>query len=412
VKTLIISSLLAACAGGAVGAGLGYQHYGAAIERFGPFSIGEPLSIAETRQLLEQQRVKKVPKIEVVGGNIYDFGVMRRNAKATHSFTIKNVGDGPLDLRVTGSTCKCTVGTLRNGTLAPGESTVVDMEWEAKTTSRTFGQSATLKTTDPTQGELSLEVRGTVVDLIDAEPASWNLGDVAASGEIELQTTLYNHSQSPIKITDVSWLDPKFQSISEIEFVSREITAEDPPAHQSASEAYDLKIVVAAGVPQGPLNQRLRIDYRNRGDDEEFPPLELVLTGRAVSAISFLGGPRLAGEDSGRYRLNMGLVEPGTQAEEKVYVVLRGPHRDATTLSIGPIDPEDVLEAELGEATTRGEMKVIPLTVRTKKTAPEVTRTGQAGTEAGTITLESDNPEVAATTLNVIFRVGRPRDSL
>lgn len=394
--------------GGAIGTGLGYRNYGNVDSHFGPFRGDALMAVDEIREMLEVRRAAGVPQVEVVDGSSFDFGVMRRNAQSTHVFKVKNVGDGPLELRVTGSTCKCTVGTLKNSKLAPGESTEVELEWTAKTSGKTFGQSATLQTNDPTQGEVSLEVRGNVIDLIAAEPAAWNLGDVAATEPIELRTTLFNHAAAPIIITKVQWLDEDFADSSEITFEQRKISAEEAGLHKNASEAFDVFVRVDPQAVLGTLNKRLRVEYRNRGEEDLHPPIELVLSGRVVGELSILGGAKLIGSETGNFRLKLGQAGVGEVIEEKIYIVLRGSKRDTAKLKVGSIEPEDGLEAEVGDGDQRGEITIFPLTIRTKPDAPEMVRGGQVDVEPGRISIKSDDPEVAPIAVDVLFRVGKP----
>lgn len=408
MKAALVVVGVALIAGGAIGTSLGYRNYGNLESHFGPFRAETPISVGKIREILEERSEAGVPKAEVVGGNSFDFGVMRRNAKATHVFEIKNVGDGPLKLEVTGSTCKCTVGTLDASELAPGETTEVELEWTAKTSGKMFGQSANLKTNDPTQSELSLEVRGQVIDLIAAEPSAWNVGDVAATEPIEVRTTLYNHADVPIVITKIQWLDQAFAESSEVDVQRREVSAEEAGIHKSATEAYDVLVKVEPQAVQGRLNKRLRVEYRNRGEDDIHPPIEIVLTGRVVGELSLLGGANLVGVESGDVRLKLGQASVGEVLEEKIYLVFRGAKRKTAELKIGAIDPAEGLEAEIGKGSERGEMTVFPLTVRTKLSAPEMVRGGQVDAEPGRITIESEDPEVAPLVVNVLFRIGKP----
>ena len=180
------------------------------------------------------------------------------------------------------------------------------------------------------------------------------------------------------------------------------------PRAPEALEAIDVRASIPVGTAQGALNKRLRIEYRDRGDDEMHPPLELVLTGRIVGPLSVLGGAKLSGTERGVARLTLGRVDPGKVAEEKIYVVLRGPERDTVKLNIGVVDPSDALEVELGESTLRGEMRLFPLTIRTKASALEMDRSGENGSLPGTITVESDDAEVASISIGVLFRIGKP----
>lgn len=406
MKAAILFPVLSLIVGSAIGATVAYQQYGWPVSEFGPFSSARPLAPDDAESYLSERRVAGKPQLEVVGGPQHDFGVMRRNAESRHAFTIKNVGTAPLEMAVVGSTCKCTVGKLEQQSLAPGETTQVNMEWTAKTMSRQFRQSASLQTNDPTAGEVQLIVEGLVVDLVDAEPQAWNVGDIEANQPIELQTTLYNHADEPIEITAARWADEAFDKLSEVDFQTRPVSAGTDGAHAEATEAIDVKIRIAPGTRLGPLHRTLRIHYRTAGGSEDHPPLELVLTGRVVGPLSLLGGSQLGGRESGRYVLNMGRAGLGEPNVEKIHVVLRGEFKDSATLRVGQVEPAEALEAELGKPTSRGSMTLIPLEVRVRPDAPEMERTGKTEDDYGLVVVESDNPEVAPIRLKVTFRVG------
>lgn len=407
MKWALILIVIAVAGGMVIGSSQSHRAYSVPEENFGSLTLRGSERIGALEIEVKKAEQLGAPKLEVIGGNEYDFGVMMRNAKGKHVFTIKNVGTGKLVVEVAGSTCKCTVGTLENGVLEPGESTVVDMEWEAKTNSRTFGQSATLKTNDPSQHEVSLIVKGEVVEMVAAEPVSWNLGDIATTSPIELRTTLYSYSEDPISMGMPRWFDEEIGRLSKIKVEPRAVDPKIDGSHSEAKQAFDVFVTVSPGLVQGLLNHALRIDY-DTADPYDHPPLEVVLTGRIVGAISVMGSSKLKETEKGVNVLLLGQAKKGDVIEEKVHILLRGPHRDETTLKVGTIDAGNALEAELGEPTTRGAMRVYPLVIRTKADAPEVEYTGRSEGEIATVMIESDRPEVAPMRLGVVFRIGDP----
>lgn len=410
MKAAILYPALALAAGSAIGAMLGYNQYGRQVDKFGPFSSDNRMSVAEVDAYLASRRAAGSPKVEVIGEREHDFGVMQRDAQSSHQFVIKNVGTAPLEMAVTGSTCKCTVGKLEKESLAPGESTVVNLEWSAKTTSGTFGQSATLRTNDPETGELQLVVRGNVVDTVAVEPESWNIGDVEAGEPIELTTVLYNHSDQPLEIVDARWADDDFNASSTIQFESRSTDPERDGVHRGAREAFDFVIHIAPGARQARIHQRLRIDYRTVDDSTKHPPVELVLTGRTVDALSVLGGSRLTTHHNGAYQLRVGHAKKGEEKAEKVHVVLRGPFKDSAQLAITQVEPAEAIEAELGEPISRNSMTLLPLTVRIRGDAPVIDRSGKHEDDYGFVVVDSDNPTIAPIRIRLTFAVGTPAD--
>ena len=91
-----------------IGLGCGWYSYQArygGVAQFGPFSSDRELSAKEVA-LVDRSPVTEVPRIEVVGGEEFDFGVMEPGGERTHAFVVRNVGTAPLELEIIGSTCK------------------------------------------------------------------------------------------------------------------------------------------------------------------------------------------------------------------------------------------------------------------------------------------------------------------
>src|SRR5262245_19382233 len=63
-------------------------------------------------------------RIEVDEPN-FKFGAMQRGTHKSHEFTIRNIGQSPLKLRVGGTSCKCTLGEVSEKPLPPNETTKV-----------------------------------------------------------------------------------------------------------------------------------------------------------------------------------------------------------------------------------------------------------------------------------------------
>src|SRR5262245_23470653 len=51
----------------------------------------------------------------------YNFGTMQQGRQKSHTFVFKNLGASPLTLHVGKPTCKCTVGSVTDKPIPPGE---------------------------------------------------------------------------------------------------------------------------------------------------------------------------------------------------------------------------------------------------------------------------------------------------
>ena len=110
------------------------------------------------------------PKLELVGQPVYNFGTMPKHAKSSHTWEIKNLGPGPLQVWLLESSCSCTVAKLEKKKgisdevqatveVPPGQSTPIEVSWETREWN-SFAQTATLGTNDPEQRSLTLAIRG------------------------------------------------------------------------------------------------------------------------------------------------------------------------------------------------------------------------------------------------------------
>jgi hypothetical protein len=122
-------------------------------------------------------------KVEVVNGPDLDFGTMVKGSKRNHKFILKNVGDEEVRVWYMSSTCKCTVGKLDKKTLAPDESTEVDLEWTVEGLLDEFAQTATIGTSAVDQEEIKLTIHGRVGQNYVFDPPSQVISDFLSNAE-------------------------------------------------------------------------------------------------------------------------------------------------------------------------------------------------------------------------------------
>ncbi|QDT11459.1 DUF1573 domain-containing protein [Planctomycetes bacterium K23_9] len=133
-----------------------------------PFGVPDHLREKYDRKvehLVQQEQAARAPgakPVARVSASTHDFGLLDPHSTASHSFTVYNDGDSPLELDVYDSTCKCTVGKLRQKFVDPGDNTQVTLTWNTGYKDDDYKQSVTLMTNDPRKKMLSLSVLGTV----------------------------------------------------------------------------------------------------------------------------------------------------------------------------------------------------------------------------------------------------------
>jgi len=382
---------------------------------FGPFKPGKREVPVRSEIANRELSPDQMPKIEVIGGEQFDFGVMEPGAEGKHSFVVRNVGKGPLELEVAGSTCKCTVGSLKDATLEPGEQTEIDLTWVTKSVGEEFGQSAILKTNDPTRGELNLVIRGRVISSMTMVPRTFSFGDVESGETIVLESVIYSFSKTPIVAVKHSFSNPDItqRSTFHVEEVSVESTGNQE--YKSATQAFKLRIEIAPGLRQGPLRDNFSfgfvpksaIDDAGNYDDEVLFQFNAETTGKIVGAITLLESRRVFNGESG-YFYTMGEVDPKSDTPYRANIMLRGPKRDSTKLSIGDVKPAGILRAELGEPVGRSSTVLIPLTLSIDPAAEPIDRMGRGTDDYGVVTIQTDDPTMSPLELKVRFKVPTP----
>jgi hypothetical protein len=405
---------------GIVGLGLGlglacgwfaYQSKFGGPAEFGPYSSGAK-RVKMATVAIRPAEPGKAPKIEVVGGETFDFGVMEPGGRGNHSFVVRNVGEGPLELEIAGSTCKCTVGTLSDSTLAPGGETTIDLTWEAKTSSEEFGQSAILKTNDPSRGELNLIVRGRVINTMTMVPRNLSFGDTESGTPIVLESTIYSFNKTAIVPVGQTFSDPAMTQ--KAKFQIEEVPVETTPseAYATAKQAFKLKIEIAPGLRQGAIRENLSLDFApaDAVDDQgEYDPdlsfrFVAETAGTIVGAIAFVESRRMFNGESG-YIFTIGEFNPGSDKPVRANILLRGANRESMKLVLGEIEPAGVLRAELGEPLGRSNTVLVPLTLWVDPAAGPIELMGRGNDDYGSLWIRPDDPDQSPVRLKVRFAV-------
>ncbi len=143
-----------------------------------PFLPAEFEAITSAQERQRQQEIaaqETRPKVEFVNERIFDFGSMERLSKQKHTFLIKNVGNAPLFMKVRRTTCKCTISSLDDQAIQPGETGDVTVEWTGKTLTPEpdFKQGVEIETNDPENELISLVIYGYVTETVRACLLSW-----------------------------------------------------------------------------------------------------------------------------------------------------------------------------------------------------------------------------------------------
>ena len=423
MKNLVLCFLLPAFFG--IGAAwlINHANYGYRDAKFGPFGMDDTVTIANLGEhvRLDAEGTQGVGRLELVGEPTFDFGVMTPGKEGEHRFTIRNVGDGPLSLRVGASTCKCTLGELTKTSLEPSEETEITLTWTPKAGQPVFKQTAELISNDPAQPAIALHIVGKVISDFELSPMTWTFGEVATGESFEIKGEIYNFSSHKIEPTTVSFSNDELNEFAEIDV--QPIPAEEiDEGRKQAVEGFRIVARVRPGLGEKSIAQNLLFNYqrtervkpeseegenklRNTKLDDDDWQLPVSVKGRIVGPLRMIESSKLKARAGGGYLLRLGRVRSGDKLKSKAFLVLKGKDRETTKLSVGEVSPAGTLRATLGEPTGRGKMVLYPLTLELVPGEKPVERLGKNKEDFGKVMIQADNPKVGKMGIAVTFAI-------
>lgn len=353
-----------------IGAGLGFLQASYICSGIEERFLGSRVTLAEARGQVTREEILKqasgYPKVEVVGGPEYDFGMMQHGAEMSHSFVFRNVGDGPLVLEMGESTCKCTVGELETSVLSPGEETEVTLTWKAQAYLEDFAQAATIKTNDTENLEVSLRVSGKIAQSFVMEPNKLVLGTISDTEKVEKTFYVFTYLEDSKTVQDFLWTDPKTRNMVDIQVEKVPVDTEAFPQHKNAFAAHRVNVTIQPGVPLGPLSARVQF---HSDQEDRVGSLELPVTGTVVGELELQGGPSF---DTRLNLVDLGNIKSSEGASVTIFLFIHGDRREEIIPEIESVHPENALRVTLGEPKRTSARVLYPIVFEVPKGAPEV----------------------------------------
>lgn len=174
----------------------------------------------------------------VVGDTVHNFGVMEHMQSGSHEFKVRNDGQAPLKMVALkkDQTCQCTLGSLGQDGLKPGEETVVKLSWTIKNPSTLFEHSAAIRTDDPKNPITTFRVRGLVGKRLAVKPSNEiNLGTLSEKDPTERSVFVYSETVDAFKITKFEPTNPKLIIVAATPMTAEQLklASHDPEAEHT-----------------------------------------------------------------------------------------------------------------------------------------------------------------------------------
>jgi len=333
------------------------------------------------------------PKVQVDQED-FDFGVMERGSTRSHSFIFTNVGDYPLELVQGDTTCKCTISSLNDQAVPPGESVEVTLEWTAKTLGDQFRQSATIRTNDRSRPSITLTVSGRISQSVEVEPKDIVFSKVQVGESRTADLRLISYNSDELQLAKHEFTDEK--SADHFELSTKPLPTGELPS--GAKSGLLVSVTLKPGLPVGPVSQELELTASGEGETVVTVPINA----RIASNISIFG----QGWNANRGILGLGSVKSSAGLRHELSVFVRGENPEQVEFTVAHVTP-DVLKVSFGEkqVVREGAVVKVPLIVEIPAGARPASHLGYEPGEMGEILIETNHAEAEKLRLLVNFAV-------
>ena len=348
----------------------------------------------------------KPGKIEVIGGNEFDFGTMMLGTGRSHSFVFRNVGQTPVDVVYKTASCKCTVGKLDAKKLMPGEQTEVELDWVAEGSISDFAQTATISTSAIDQDEIKLTIKGRISQAHVFDPPQIDFREFLAASSHEQTGRLYSFADTPLEIQKADWSESKLADRILCELSEpKKLTKGEVPAFADARYVVDFKVKLMVGVPAGPFSGNMVFFKKAAKEGEAIQQLNLPIQGRSVSPIRVIGG---ADYNEERNILDLGAGKSSVGLKKSLVIAIKGEDAKDIQVSLDEITPKgaaEVLKVTITEVKTAAKQKMFSITVEAPPGSAPTEFAGTHGKDFAKIYLKTNMESAPQLPMYIKFRI-------
>ncbi len=344
-----------------------------------------------------------IPRV-LVDLKFHDFGAVEDDSTIAHDFRFTNMGDAPLTIEGGTTTCsRCTIAKVERPVLEPGESCNVRVEYRPTHSQPTFRQHATVRTNDPEQEIVELTIRGIVTRAYDVEPQYLVVSRISSKETKTSEIRVYDFLTDDAGVEKCEFL---VQDTAKYFEAKTESIPKNELSRRNVRSGCRVLVTIKPGLPVGPIRQTIRLTL-NVAERAQAPVVDVPIEGTVDSDVSIVG----RGWNSSVSRLMIGAVDGNQGGKANLYVMVRGPNRDDTTITVGKTTPS-WLKVTLGEPRNletgkESGITQIPLTIEIPPGSPAVNYMGAEGRDYARIYLKTTNPDAPRIRLDVQFAVLR-----
>jgi hypothetical protein len=317
----------------------------------------------------------------------FDFGMMNPLTMGQHAFVVRNTGTAPLQLKLGGTTCKCTIGKLKDHELPPGDQTEVTLEWNTGRDLE-YSHGGTLLTNDPDNKRIELQVRGRVLTVLRADVKEVVFPRIDPGEPAQAEVFLYSQVWEDFEVVAGQC------GLTGLTWQALPVPGDLVPEDLHAKHAQLLRISTAPDLPSGEFNDVLRLEVKDLASSEN-RQIVLPIHGTVGKRLAIYG-PAI--DSKGIIDLGANPVGQGKKVKMLVKVRDAEPTLDKATLTVTP----SWLKAQLTRHPGDAAKGLYDLTVE----LPGETEPCQyLGNPRGQVRIDTGHPRIGVVELGVTFAV-------
>jgi len=240
----------------------------------------------------------------------FNFGVMDQQTEATHVFTIRNTGAGPLRILQVFPGCSCAATELDSSDIPPGGSARLQVTFYSGNFNGPVFKVMTVHSSDPARPMTTIELRADVQPVFIFTPAVLDFGQVERGQAVTREVTVGDAKGRPFAIKSIA------SSLTNL-------TAAAAPFGRDGS-TYRLRVALAPQSRTGPL-----VGYVEVTTDRQVAGKPMLLV------IGTVVGPVRVSPTA----VFLGLVGPGEKFPPKKLTVQNSGPKSVEIKSVNPGDP-------------------------------------------------------------------------
>ncbi|MDQ1267147.1 MAG: hypothetical protein QG635_2301 [Bacteroidota bacterium] len=142
------------------------------------------------------------PKIEIVGGDTYDWGKVKPNqSPLSAKIKLTNTGTEKLVISEVKPGCGCTTAPIDKKELEKGDTANLDVKLNLGAGSGIITKSITISSNDPQQEKKILFLKANIIREVSVNPMFFTFGEMKVGSEFTSAVKVKNESQQEVTIS-------------------------------------------------------------------------------------------------------------------------------------------------------------------------------------------------------------------